>query len=228
MTTPSDSEIRALHEQWQAFEAEAPWSTLRDHDPLVMMDPESGEPRYCRCINDANGQSGLIVYLYLDGLDTLLNIMTGTETTPVMISCLIALRGRRDHLPGQDARRLASLGIRYAGQRGWPVTARVDPNRNDEPGTRKGVQSSLTASECRTLTAALGATRAAALLVSQRELNAPSIRPWRRDSNQAAPAIRAVPKEGGWQFSESRLPYREIPEPTSGKPQQQTGDREDE
>ena len=124
-------------EEWQALYRAAinfcqiqPWHWVDDTDLFGVKNPEDGEIGYC-CVVGAVGEFlGLVVNLGTEGLESYLRIQMNESPEEDVLNtgkCLVASFEDRKFLQKQDHEVIKRLGLRFRGQKSWPLFRSYEP-----------------------------------------------------------------------------------------------------
>jgi hypothetical protein len=127
---PSLQEWHALYRAAIDFWQIQPWRWVNDTDLFGVKNPEDGEIGYC-CVVGALGEFlGLVVYLGTEGLESYLRIQKDEPPEEDVLStakCLVASFEDRKFLQKQDHEVIKRLGLKFRGQKSWPLFRSYEP-----------------------------------------------------------------------------------------------------
>ncbi|MFB3887605.1 MAG: hypothetical protein ACE144_20495 [Thermodesulfobacteriota bacterium] len=107
-----------------------PWQWVNDTDLFGVKNPEDGEIGYC-CVVGALGEFiGLVFYLGTEGLESYMKIQASESPDGDLLSvgkCLTFSFEDRKSLQKPDLEVIKNLGLRFRGQKSWPLFRSYEP-----------------------------------------------------------------------------------------------------
>lgn len=130
-------DIQPSFQEWQSLYGAAidywkiqPWQWVNDTDLFGVKNPEDGEIGYC-CVVGALGEFiGLVLYLGTKGLESYMKIQASESPEGEVLStgkCLTASFEDRKLLQKPDLEVIKNLGLRFRGQKSWPLFRSYEP-----------------------------------------------------------------------------------------------------
>ena len=127
---PSLEEWRSLYCAAIDFWKIQPWNWMNDTDLFGVKNPENEEIGYC-CVVGALGEFlGLLVYLGAEGLESYMKILRSESPEEDVLAtgkCLVASFGDRKPLQKQDHDMIKRLGLKFRGEKSWPMFRSYEP-----------------------------------------------------------------------------------------------------
>lgn len=127
---PSFQEWKNLYRTAIEFWQIQPWQWIDDTDLFGVKNPEDGEIGYC-CVVGALGEFlGLVVYLGTEGLESYLKIQRSESPEEDLLNtgkCLTASLEDRKALQKPDLEVIKRLGLRFRGEKSWPLFRSYEP-----------------------------------------------------------------------------------------------------
>lgn len=121
---PSIPEWKELYSAAMEFKELKPWEWMYDSDIFGVQNPETDEIGFCCVMGRAGEHFAMSVYLGSEGLDGLLNILSGEIHFPEVLysqKCLMASFEGRDYIEKPDYEIIRKLGLRFRGKSAWPL-----------------------------------------------------------------------------------------------------------